>query len=77
MVHEDSLTCGNNEGLGSCASQEYIRASLSIADEYTNPKASAYKLEYSNLIAKLATPMDDPVFIQLQTKYSGAILFDN
>jgi hypothetical protein len=77
MVHEDSLTCGINDGLGSCASQEYIRALPSIADEYTNPKASAYKLEYSNLIAKLATRMDDPIFKELQAKYSGAILFDN
>ena len=77
MVNEDSLSCGINDGLGSCTSQEYIRALPSIAAEYTNPKSSAYKLEYSNLIAKLATPVDDPVFIELQAKYFGAILFDN
>jgi hypothetical protein len=77
MVHEDNLTCGINDGLGSFASQEYIRALPSIANDFTNPIASAFKLEYSNLIAKLATPVDDPVFIELQAKYYGAILFDN
>jgi hypothetical protein len=76
MVHEDSITCGINDALGSKASQDYIRALPSIACDYTNPKASAYKLEYSNVIAKLATPVDDPVYLDLHAKYSGAILFD-
>ena len=44
MVHEDSITCGINDALGSKASQDYIRALPSIACDYTNPKASAYKL---------------------------------
>jgi hypothetical protein len=47
MVHEDNLTCGINDGLGSFASQEYICALPSIANEFTNPIASAFKLEYS------------------------------
>jgi hypothetical protein len=57
--------------------QNLAKNSLSPLYTNTSPKASAYKLEYSNLIAKLATPVDDPVFIELQAKYFGAILFDN
>jgi hypothetical protein len=76
MVREDSLTCGINDTIGSKASQEFIRALPSIAIDYTNSKASAYKLDYSNLIAKLATPVDDPTYVELHTKYCGAIIFD-
>jgi hypothetical protein len=76
MVLEDSLTCGINDRLATYVSQEYIRALPSIANDYTNPKSSLYKLEYSNLIAKQVTPLDDPVYMELHAKYCGAILFD-
>jgi hypothetical protein len=77
MVHEDSLTCGINEASTTSTTQKFIRRLPSIADDFTNPKATAYKMEFTKIIANLATPMDDPILIELQQKYCGAILFDN
>jgi hypothetical protein len=77
MVHEDSLTCGINEASSTSTTQEFIRRLPSIADDFTNPKATAYKMEFTKIIANLATPMDDPILIELQQKYCGAILYDN
>ena len=77
MIEEDSTACGINNGPTSSATQNFIRALPSIAEEYTNPLAIAYKMEYSRTIATLATPLDDPLLVELQEKYCGAILFDN
>ena len=77
MIHEDSSACGINNGQTTSATQNFIRALPSIAEEYTNPKAIAYKMEFSKTIATLATPLDDPYLVELQNKYIGAILFDN
>ena len=77
MIQEDSSACGVNNAPTTSATQNFIRALPSIAEEYTNPKAIAYKMEYSKTIASLATPLDDPYLLQLQEKYIAAILFDN
>lgn len=77
MIKEDSLTCGINDAVQGSDKQEYIRLLPSIAQEFTNPVAVAFKHEFSKKIADLATPIDDPVYIALHTQYSGAILYDN
>jgi hypothetical protein len=48
-----------------------------ISLEYTNPKALVWKAEFSATIAQLAMPKDDPMYLPLQEKYVGQILFDN
>ncbi len=68
MIQEDSSTCGINNGPTTPATQNFIRTLPSIAEEYTNPKAIDYKMEYSKTIATLATPLDDPYLLQLQEK---------
>jgi hypothetical protein len=77
MITEDSIDCGINVGNTSSASQEYIRLLPSIAPEYTNPKVTAFKSDFSKTIAELAKPQDDPRYIALYTQYYGAILYDN
>ena len=77
MMKEDSATCGINETNVAFHTQDYIRAVPSIALDFTNPKSIAYKKEFSKQIADLATPVDDPTYIELHAKYNGAILFDN
>jgi hypothetical protein len=77
MLKEDSQTCGINDTNRAFHTQDYIRVVPSIALDFTNPKAIAYKKEFSKQIADLATPIDDPTYIELHRKYNGAILFDN
>ncbi len=77
MLKEDSDTFGVNNTNGSCSTQDYIRALPSISLEYTNPKALAWKAEFSATIAQLAMPKDDPMYLELHEKYVGHILFDN
>ena len=77
MLKEDSQTCGINDTNRAFHTQDYIRVVPSIALDFTNPKAIAYKKEFSKQIADLATPIDDPTYIELHRKYYGAILFDN
>jgi hypothetical protein len=76
MLKEDGDTLGVNNSNGQSVTQDYIRALPSISLKYTNPKAVAWKQEFSKSIAELATPKDDPVFIALQAKYVGHVLFD-
>ena len=77
MIKEDSQSLGINELKMTSSSQEYIRVLPSISLEYTNPKALAYKLDFGNTVADLAQPKDDPMYLELNTKYVGAILYDN
>ena len=77
MLKEDADTLGVNNTSGSSTGQDYIRALTTISLEHTNPKALAWKAEFSATIAQLATPKDDPIFLPLQEKYVGQILFDN
>jgi hypothetical protein len=77
MLKEDGDTLGVNNISGSCHTQDYIRALPSISLQYTNPKALAWKAEFSATIAQLAMPKDDPLYLELQGQYVGQILFDN
>ena len=77
MIKEDSLSLGINEHKLTTSSQEYIRVLPSISLEYTNPKAVAYKLDFGKTVADLAQPQDDPMYLELNTKYVGAISYDN
>jgi hypothetical protein len=76
MLKEDGDTLGVNNTNAQSVTQDYIRALPSISLEYTNPKALAWKQEFSKSIAELATPKDDPIFFELQAKYVGQVLFD-
>jgi hypothetical protein len=77
MLKEDGDTLGVNNSNGLSVTQEYIRALPCISLEYTNPKAVAWKQEFSKSIEELATPKDDPMFLELQAKYVGQVLFGN
>jgi hypothetical protein len=77
MIKEDGQALGINDQNISNACQDYIRVLPSIAIEYTNPKALAYKVDFGKTIADLAEPQDDPMYLELHTKYVGAILYDN
>ncbi len=77
MLKEDGDTLGVNNSNGQNCTQDYIRALPSISLEYTNPKALAWKQEFSAKIETLATPKDDPLFYELQDKYVGKLLYDN
>jgi hypothetical protein len=76
MLKEDGDTLGVNNSNALSVTQDYIRALPSISLEYTNPKAVAWKQEFSKSIAELATPKDDGLLIELQAKYVGQVLFD-
>jgi hypothetical protein len=76
MIKEDGQDLGINDQKISNVSQDYIRVLPSIALEFTNPKALAYKLDFGKTIADLAQPQD-PMYLQLHGKYVGAILYDN
>jgi len=77
MIKEDSQSFGLNNHYDSGVIQDYIRVLPSIVPEFTNPKSLAYKLEFGKIVADLAVPVDDPVYNLLQTKYTGALLYDN
>ena len=77
MIAEDTISCGVNESMSNGSTQDYIRILPSISDDFTNPKAKVYKHEFAQHIAELATPVDDPIYIELHSKYHGAILYDN
>ena len=77
MIREDSYAMGINDVNLTSFTQDYIRILPSIALDFTNPKALAYKEEFASTIAELAKPEDDPMYLHLQTKYLGSILYDN
>jgi hypothetical protein len=77
MITEDNHSFGLNSTNGPGISQEYIRVLPTIAPDFTNPKAIAYKLEFGQTVADLAQPQDDPVYVELHAKYIGALLYDN
>jgi hypothetical protein len=56
--------------------ENYIRVLPSLTSDYTNPVASDLKNEFAKHIADIAAPEDDPVFVELQGKYIGKILYD-
>ena len=75
MLNEDSQGLGLNENMPQ-KSQDFIRTLPTLSVEYSNPKAALLKAEFSQQIANLATPIDDPVYMQLQEKYLEKILYD-
>ena len=77
MIGEDNQSFGVNNTLVPGLSQEYIRVLPTLAPDFTNPKAIAYKLEFGETVAELAQPQDDPVYVELHAKYLGALLYDN
>ena len=77
MIKEDNRTLGVNNNNQMSFTQEYIRVLPSIALEFTNPIALAYKKEFANTVAELAKPVDDPIYMALHAKYHGLILYDN
>jgi hypothetical protein len=76
MIVEDSDFIGINGNKVAEFTQNFIRVVPEISSEFTNPKSVAMKAEFSSEISVLATPIDDPVYILLHEKYSGAILYD-
>jgi hypothetical protein len=57
-------------------SEQFIRLLPTLSLEFYNPKAATLKAEFSEIIAALATPIDDPVYMELQAKYVSQILYD-
>jgi hypothetical protein len=58
------------------SSVQYIRVLPILSLDYYNPKAAHLKEEFSQEIAGLATPTDDPVYMELHAKYVTNILYD-
>jgi hypothetical protein len=56
--------------------ENYIRVLPTLSNEYTNPVASELKAEFAKHIAEIASPQDDPVYIELEGQYVGKILYD-
>jgi hypothetical protein len=77
MIVEDSHSFGVNNTNLPGLNHEYIRVLPTLAPDFTNPKAIAYKLEFGQTVADLAQPQDDPVYVELHAKYIGALLYDN
>jgi hypothetical protein len=76
MIAEDSQSLGINNPTLTKILLDYIRVLPSIAPDFTNPKAVAYKIEFGQTVADLAEPQDDPVYLDLHAKYIGARLYD-
>ncbi len=77
MIGEDQDLVGLNNSRTNIGTAEFMRALPSISSAYTNTKAVALKAELAQHICVLATPKDDPVYLQLHDKYLGGILYDN
>jgi hypothetical protein len=77
MIREDQDVIGVNSSRTNNSAAEFIRVLPSISSTATNPKAIALKAELTQHICILATPIDDPVYLQLQARYQGSILYDN
>ena len=58
------------------SNEQFIRLLPTISLEYYNPKAANLKEEFSQQIAALATPTDDPVYLVLHEKYVTKVLYD-
>ena len=48
----------------------------SLSEAYTNPVACDLKAQFGKQIADLASPEDDPVYVELHGLYIGKILYD-
>jgi hypothetical protein len=77
MMIEDEEIGGVNDSRNTATSGDCIRQLPSISKNYTNLKALSLKAEFSKEVCELATPKDDPVYLELVAKYIGAVLYDN
>jgi hypothetical protein len=77
MMIEDEEIGGVNDSRNTATSADCIRQLPSISMNYTNVKALSLKAEFSKEVCDLATPKDDPVYLELVAKYIGAVLYDN
>ena len=77
MISEDQDITGVNNASTRNPSSEYIRKMSSIASNFTNPKSVSLKAEFSKQIGDLASPQDDPVYLELYGKFHDTILYDN
>jgi hypothetical protein len=75
MIEEDGDAIGLNANKGQ-SNEQFIRLLPTISLEYYNPKAANLKEEFSQQIAALATPTDDPVYLVLHDKYVTKVLYD-
>jgi hypothetical protein len=75
MIAEDADDLGVNE-TSSTLKEDFIRLLPTISLHYYNPKAAHLKAEFTQQIAALATPTDDPVYVELDAKYVHKILYD-
>ncbi len=76
IVEDQDITNGNINPTRNLTS-EYLRYMPFISTTYTNPQSLALKVEFEKHIGALATPQDDPVYLELHAKYNGAVLYDN
>jgi hypothetical protein len=77
MIAEDQDTTNVNNNNTRNLTSEYLHYMPSISTTYANPKSLALKAEFDKHISSLATPQDDPVYLELYVKYNGAVLYDN
>jgi hypothetical protein len=77
MIQEDQDTLGINSWPIHTSNHEFLRFLPSISKAlFSNPKVQEMKDKFVGQISALATPIDDPVYVQLAGKYLGAILYD-
>ena len=76
MILEDQDSLGINSCALPSKNIEYLRFLPTISKEFANPKVKAMKEILETAVSDLATPIDDPVYVDLSGKFLGAILFD-
>jgi hypothetical protein len=67
MIAEDGDAMGVNGNSSTCKA-ELIRVLPTLSMDFYNPRSSQLKAEFSQEIAALATPTDDPVYVELHAK---------
>jgi hypothetical protein len=75
MIKEDEDVPGTNNNMPNFT-EHFIRVLPSLSEGFTNPVPSTLKAEFAKLIADIAAPHDDPVYIDLHGKYIGKIICD-
>ena len=76
MILEDQDAIGINSWALPSNNYEYLRFLPTISTQFANPKVKAMKDKFEAEVSELATPIDDPVYVDLSGKYIGAILYD-
>jgi hypothetical protein len=75
MINEDGDVLGNHNAMPKFT-ENYIRVLPTLSNEYTNPVASELKAEFAKHITEIASPQDDPVYIELEGQYVVNILYN-